>query len=239
MISVDADHLRRMCAFVGWAATGVVRPSVIDDVNGDSDSWEDSGEGKERAAGDSDSDDAALLEETASLLWSKEAGTSIGVDDGTGRETHREQGQDRARDARRDPRGSAGVGGRGDAVDEDRDVRGIWATSEERRRTGEYLLSNMRIAGRGAMDGSRGRALGAAGTGGGDDLTRNSTGGWPQVEILEPKDGSDVLFAAFAAKQWRVRAVVRNFELGHDVGYACLYLDGAYKVDLCSGVAGT
>jgi len=37
------------------------------------------------------------------------------------------------------------------------------------------------------------------------------------------------LFEAFAPKTWHVRARVSDFAVGVDVGYACVYLDGAYK----------
>jgi hypothetical protein len=50
-----------------------------------------------------------------------------------------------------------------------------------------------------------------------------------RVEITSPKDGEDLLFEAFAPKTWHVRARVSDFAVGVDVGYACVYLDGAYK----------
>ena len=47
--------------------------------------------------------------------------------------------------------------------------------------------------------------------------------------IHEPEDGGDLIFDSFENKAWNVRATIYGFEMGVDVGYACVFLDGLYK----------
>ena len=240
MIPVDADHLRRLCSFIQWAATGVVRSTDVERAGGGSaSSSEGADDSRQRAAGCSDCD--TRLHETFFLLWAKAGGETMGVDDSIQNGEHQRQLQDEAGDVGRDiggkhGGGKHGVGTRGEtatAFDEDSDVRGMWATRQELERTGEYLMSTMHPATKEGMHARSSGELGQARTSSLDDLgSKGSSGGRPRVEIHEPHDGADVLFPAFAAKEWQVRATVRDFELGHGVGYACVYLDGIYKVML-------
>ena len=240
MIPVDADHLHRLCSFIRWAATGVVRSTDVERAGvGSAGSSEGVGDSRQQAAGRSDCD--TRPHEAFSLLWAKADGETMGVEDSIQNGEHQRQVQDEARDVGRDiggkhGGGEHGVGTRGEtdtAFDEDSDVRGMWATSEELERTGEYLMSTLHPATIKGMHARSSGELEQARTSSLGDLgSKGSSGGRPHVEIHEPHDGADVLFPAFAAKEWQVRATVRDFELGHGVGYACVYLDGTYKVML-------
>ena len=108
--------------------------------------------------------------------------------------------------------------------EEDDDIRGIWATPEEQGRGRQVLFSALRA--RASDEHQEAFAQVQA-----ESYRQPSgpSGNPPRVQIHEPQDGADLMFDTFQDKTWTVRATIDGFEMGVDVGYACVFLDGIYK----------
>ena len=212
----DADHLRRVCSFLGWAPTAVLRRSAGEEGSNKHETRQDDPCAQQACDADASHSSPVAASSPTSLLW------------------HASRARvDKMRESRPEaemqaPSHTANAGRQTSSISsfhhnteqawsnpsladgEDDSTRGIWATELERTRTREHLFSALQHP-----------PTAASGT---SPYTRPA-----RVEILEPQDGQDLLFEAFADKGWRVRASVHDFELGHGIGYACVYLDGVYK----------